>query len=105
MDIRVIKNMQYWNLIAFVVLCVYREMVQLYIFYSFNYAIASLGRLTKLSSNKQKYLLDGINFDPPAGCWNAPGFRHLWRYHDAGQHNILKERVFKERVLFWKKIL
>ena len=44
MDIRVIKNMQYWNLIAFVVLCVYREMVQLYIFYSFNYAIASLGK-------------------------------------------------------------
>ena len=38
---------------------------------------------------------DGIHFDPPAGCWLAPGFRYLWRYHDAGQHNILKERVFK----------
>merc|ERR1711935_745717 len=51
LDRRVLETMKYWNLVAFVVMCVYREMIQLYICYSFNYAIASL---------------DGIKFDPPA---------------------------------------
>ena len=45
LDLRVLKSMQYWNLVAFVVMCVYREMVQLYICYGFNYAIASLGTI------------------------------------------------------------
>ena len=45
LDLRVLKSMHYWNLVAFVVMCVYREMVQLYICYGFNYAIASLGKL------------------------------------------------------------
>ena len=72
--------MQYFNLVAFVVCTIYKTMIELYICYAFNYAVCAI---------------DGIYFEPPLCCWHAPGFKYLWRHHDSGQHQILKERCLK----------
>ena len=44
-----------------------------------------------MTSNDHEWPL----FKPPLCCWHAPGFKYLWRHHDSGQHQILKERCLK----------
>ena len=41
-DIQMIKKMQYFNLVAFVVCTIYKTMIELYICYAFNYAVCAI---------------------------------------------------------------
>ena len=41
-DIQMIKKMQYFNLVAFVVCTIYKTMIELYICYALNYAVCAI---------------------------------------------------------------
>ena len=79
-DVSLIEHCPWLSLIALVSVITFKTWAELYFCYGLNYAVIKL---------------DGMEYNPPRPVWLNDGFRQVWRTYDHGQHQILKENVYK----------
>jgi len=79
-DVSLIEHCPWLSLIALVTVITFKTWAELYFCYGLNCAVIKL---------------DGMHYKPPRPVWLDDGFRQVWRTYDHGQHEILKENVYK----------
>ena len=79
-DVSLIEHCPWLSLMALVTVITFKTWAELYFCYGLNYAVIKL---------------DGMDYKPPRPVWLNDGFRQVWKTYDHGQHEILKENVYK----------